>query len=185
MNVYDFDKTIYKNDCSADFFFYAIRKQPSLLRFLPLQIVGWAGYFLGFHDKTTMKDYFYRYLTGIRDIDKEVAEFWDGHISNIHKWYLSQQAEDDLVISASALFMVKAACERLGIKNVMASPVNQYTGRVTGANCNGRQKLVVFREAGYSEIDKFYSDSYSDQPLADIARESYIVRGEKLIPWGK
>ncbi len=187
MNVYDFDRTIYRHDCSVDFYLYEIRRHPLLLRYLPIQIVGWAGYFLRLHDKTVMKDFFYRYLKGIRDIDEEVKSFWDSHIHLIHDWYRKIQRPDDLVISASASFMVEPACQRLGIKNVLASEVDRYSGRVTGPNCHGKQKPVRFQAAGYdeSEIEQFYSDSYSDQPMADLARESFLVKGEQLISWQK
>ena len=187
MNVYDFDKTIYRHDCSVDFYFYELQRHPALLRFLPRQLIGFAGYFLRLHDTTVMKDHFYSYLRGIKDIDKEVSEFWDSHIHLIHQWYREQQRADDRVISASALFMVQPACERLGITRVLASPVDQYKGKVTGRNCNGMEKVVRFHEAGYldQDIEKFYSDSYGDQPMADISPESYIVKGEQLISWGE
>ena len=35
MNVYDFDKTIYRRDSSTDFILYLFRRRPALLRFLP------------------------------------------------------------------------------------------------------------------------------------------------------
>ena len=38
----------------------------------------------------------------------------------------------------------------------------------------------IFADA---EIDKFYSDSYSDTPLAEISNKAYIVKGEELLPW--
>ena len=185
MNVYDFDKTIYSHDCSVDFYFYEIKKHPGLLRYLPIQLVGFAGYFLRLHDKTRMKDCFYRYLRGIKDIDKEVEEFWDSHIHLMHRWYFEKQREDDLVISASASFMVEPACQRLGIKYVLASEVDQYEGRVKGRNCHGKEKVVRFHQAGYkdSDVEQFYSDSYSDQPMADLAKESFIVKGEQLLSW--
>lgn len=185
MNVYDFDKTIYRRDCSVDFYLYEILRHPALLRYLPLQIIGWGGYFLHLHDKTVMKNYFYRYLKGIKDIDGEVKRFWDQHIHMMHQWYLQQHRDDDLVISASAQFMVQPACERLGITRVLASPVDQYNGCVTGPNCHGAQKVVCFHENGYrdSDVEKFYSDSHSDDPMAALAQESYIVKGERLIPW--
>ena len=33
------------------------------------------------------------------------------------------------------------------------------------------------------KIDEFYSDSYSDQPLADLAKRAFLVRGEDVLPW--
>ena len=34
-----------------------------------------------------------------------------------------------------------------------------------------------------AEIDAFYSDSHSDDPLARIARRAVMVRGDRLLPW--
>ena len=33
------------------------------------------------------------------------------------------------------------------------------------------------------KIEEFYSDSYSDTPLAEIAEKAYIVTGEELTDW--
>ena len=56
MNVYDFDETIYSGDSTRDFYFYSIKKNPSLLRFLPKQ--GWAflKYMFGIINKTKFKE---------------------------------------------------------------------------------------------------------------------------------
>lgn len=37
MNVYDFDGTIYDGDSSVDFFLYALKRMPSLIRYAPRQ----------------------------------------------------------------------------------------------------------------------------------------------------
>ena len=186
MNVYDWDKTIYHGDCTVDFYFWNLRRNPSLIRYMPLQAIGFIGYFLKIHDKTRMKKYFYSYLRGVEDIDRKLEEFWDGHIGNVHQWYLDNQKEDDVVISASAAFMVAGGCRRLGIKNLIASEVDRFTGEPLSPNCNGAQKPVRFLEAGYTlPIEEFYSDSYGDDPMAKLAKKSYLVKGETLIPWEK
>ena len=33
------------------------------------------------------------------------------------------------------------------------------------------------------EIEDFYSDSHSDDPMAGIAKRAFMVRGEKLSEW--
>ena len=33
------------------------------------------------------------------------------------------------------------------------------------------------------EIEKFYSDSYSDSPLAEISKEAFLVKGDELKKW--
>ena len=34
-----------------------------------------------------------------------------------------------------------------------------------------------------TKIEEFYSDSYSDKPMAKIANCAYIVKHDKIIPW--
>ena len=34
-------------------------------------------------------------------------------------------------------------------------------------------------------IEQFYSDSKTDQPLADMAKEAFLVDGDKLYIWSK
>lgn len=185
MNVYDWDKTIYKNDSTVDFYFWELKRDLTLLRYAPVQIWGFLGRFLGLHDKTVMKSYFYRYLAGIKDTASDVEEFWNEHISNVNKWYLEKHHEDDLVISASADFLVRPACRRLGITKLIASEVNPVTGEVLSKNCHGIEKVVRFDEAGYKreDVEEFYSDSLGDTPMADISKKAFLVKGEKVVSW--
>ncbi|MBR0138510.1 MAG: HAD-IB family phosphatase [Erysipelotrichaceae bacterium] len=185
MNVYDFDKTIYPHDSTVDFYLSQLRRNPLLCRYWPRQLFGFAGYYL-FHrfDKTVMKSYFYSYLKGVKDIDGEVERFWDKNIHLIKDFYKENHQDDDLIISASATFLISAACRRLGITNILASDVDQYTGKVLSPNCHGQEKVERMQQAGYSlDIQQFYSDSLNDTPLAKLARESYLVKGNKIVPW--
>ncbi len=186
MNVYDFDKTIFHYDSSVRFYLFELKRHPSICRYWPLQISSAVRHYLfKTIDKTTMKDGFYRYMSSINDIDEEIRLFWDQNMQYIHKWYLARKKDDDVIISASPVFLVKEACNRLGINNVLGSAVDKKTGRVLGPNCHDVQKVIVFHEAGYrdEQIDEFYSDSYSDDPLAQLARRSFLVKGETLLPW--
>ena len=185
MNVYDFDRTIYRNDSEVDFFFYELRKHPSLLRYLPKQCVGFVKYFLKVIDKTAMKSNFYCYLKGVRDIDGEVSRFWDRYQNNIHSWYSSRHRDDDVVITASPEFLVSEGCRRLNIPVCLGTPVVKDECYINGINCHDTEKVRRFVEAGFSadSVEEFYSDSYSDQPMRDLAVRGYLVKGEKLQEW--
>jgi len=177
MNIYDFDGTLYSGDSTMDFLKYSIKKHPGLIRFLPA--IGWAAVrHYGFKsiDKTAMKETFYSIFTGY-DAESLLEEFWDIHEKNIFPWYPGkQQKEDDIVISASPEFLLQPICKRLGIRYLMASRVDSRTGKYTGLNCHGKEKPVRLKEQlGITHCDNFYSDAYSDQPLAEIADKAYIV----------
>lgn len=183
-NVYDFDKTIYKSDSSIDFYKFVLKRHPSVIKYWPAQIAAFLKYKTKSITKTQMKEVFYRYYQSIPDMNQELNDFWDTHIHLVKDWYLKHQQETDLIISASPEFMLQPACDRLGIKHLLASPVDALTGKYYGENCYHAEKVRRFREAyPGEEIDEFYSDSYSDSPLAEIAETAFLVKGDELLKW--
>ena len=187
MNVYDFDKTIYKDDSTVDFYFFLLKRHLSVASFLPSLAAAALLWGIGKIDKTQFKERFYRFLTKIEDIDSELETFWDTHENKIKDFYKAIKKDDDVVISASPEFLLKPICKRLGIKYLYASKVDKKSGKYDGLNCWGAEKVNRFYSAfgPEAEIDEFYSDSLSDTPLADIAEKSYIVTGDKLTDWSE
>lgn len=184
MNVYDFDKTIYDGDSTLDFYFFSLKKSPMLIRFLPIQIIGFIKYMFGMYSKLQFKEKFYSFLKGIKDVDSMVELFWNENQDKIKDWYLKSKEESDVIISASPEFLLNNICRRIGIKHLIASEVNKNTGICEGENCYGEEKVLRFKkyfEKG--EIKKFYSDSLSDAPISLMASERYIVNGNNILPW--
>jgi phosphoserine phosphatase len=67
---------------------------------------------------------------------------------------------------------------------VIASCVSPLDGKTEGLNCYHEEKVRRFREVfSDGHIEAFYSDSYSDEPLALLAEKAYIVDGDELIDW--
>jgi len=183
MNVYDFDKTIYDGDSTVDFYKYCLKKNIMLIRYLPYAVLGYIKYKFKIISKTRFKEHFYSFLKGIKDIDKEVSSFWDKNFCKVKKWYLDVKRDDDVIISASPEFLLNEVCRRLNV-TLIASRVDKKTGKYTGENCKGEEKVIRFREIyGDTQIDKFYSDSLSDLPLARLAMESYIVKKNEIRKW--
>lgn len=181
MNVYDFDKTIYNGDSTIDYYFFCVRRKPILLRYLFRQGLGLVLYFLGVFDKTKFKEWFYCFFHGLSDPERNLCAFWDIHIRKIKPWYIRQMRDDDVIISASPEFLIKEAVQRLGEMTVIGSVVDSHTGRYTGENCFGEEKVRrLFERIPEAVVDSFYSDSYSDAPMARVAQECYLVKGEKI-----
>lgn len=174
MNVYDFDKTIYPVDSTVDFWRYCVKRWPRCLRSFPAAAVRGIGYKLGLCRLETFKGRFYRFL---RDIPADaVKQYWDENMDRIQPWYLAQKREDDLIISASPEFSIGEICTRLGVR-YLASPVDRETGALRGANCRAEEKTRRMDEAYPNlEVEKAYSDSLSDKPLFDRAKEAYLVK---------
>ena len=186
MNVYDWDRTIYRKDTTAAFYLWCLRRYPRIARRWPALIAALVRWRTGRCDKTAFKQVLLSFLSDVPDPQREIERFWDREIlKNIHSWFLSQQAvEDDLVITASPRCFVEPACRRIGIKNLIGSPVDIATGRYHGVNCDGKNKVSAFDEAYPGVVpEAFYSDSLNDAPMARLARKAYRVKGERVRAW--
>lgn len=181
MNVYDFDKTIYDGDSTIDFYVFNVKKDLRLLRFFPKQLFGLFKYLVLGASKETFKEDFYCYLKAI-DVNTRVKEFWSLYQNKIKTFYWKQKKEDDVIISASSEFLLKPIIEVLKVR-LIASKNNPKTGKFEGLNCYGKEKVHRFHQEYQETIDEFYSDSFSDLPMSQLAIKSYIVKKEEIIPW--
>ena len=183
MNVFDFDETIYHGDSTRDFVKYSMIHHPKALLYLPY--VGYAAVrFYLFHigTKTQFKEKMYRFLKAC-DTEKDVERFWEKNLCKIKSFYRTIHRDDDLIISASPEFLLKPLEKKLCI-SVIASRVSPIDGTTTGENCYHEEKVRRFYEQHPDGIiQDFYSDSYSDEPLALLAKKAYIVDKDELIPW--
>lgn len=185
MNVYDFDKTVFYPDSSVCFFLYCLRHYPrQVLNVAPYSLVQALSYLWNRkRDAKKLKEALFSYLNRIEDVETVVESFWEKNFSRVQPWYLEQKKDDDLIISASAEFLLKPAAERLGVA-LIGTRMNPYTGKISGRNCHDEEKCRRFSEL-YStdEIDEFYSDSLSDSPMAKMAKKAYLVKEAERSEW--
>lgn len=181
MNVYDFDKTIFPRDSTATFYLWSLRRCPRALLSLPRTGIAFIMLALHLRPKTRCKEVFYGFL---RHLPADMPEcFWREHINMVYPWYLAQKREDDLIISAGPEFLLRPVAEELGFA-LIASRVDSKTGRTEGLNCHGEEKVRRFRaQYGDAPVERFYSDSLSDSPMARIADEAFMIRRGEVIPW--
>lgn len=184
MNVYDFDKTIFHKDTTFEFYRWSLKRWPKMARHWPA--TAWAALkmALGLCDKTAFKQVLFRFLRDVPDVQTQLECFWDENMPLIHRWYREAHRADDVVITASPVDFVRPACRRLGIDHVLGSPVDIKSGRYSGRNCDGAEKVRVF-ESAYpgAAVESFYSDSLHDTPMVRRAERAYLVCGEQLKPW--
>lgn len=185
MNVFDFDKTIYDGDSTMGFLMYLIPRRPALWRFLPGFAVNALLFALRLRKKQDFKERMFRaFFGGAGDVERCLNAFWDSHMGGVMDWYRAVHSPDDLVITASPVDLVRPCCEKLGIKNLLGSPVDLKTGRYYGNNCHGEEKVRVFREKyPGAEVENFYSDSHSDDPMARIAQKAWLIRNRRVEKW--
>ena len=98
----------------------------------------------------------------------------------IKPFYKSVQSDDDLIISCSPEISLKIICERLGIKHYIGTSIDSKTGEIKRL-CFRENKVKAFlSEYPDTEIENFYTDSLNDQPLIDISKNAYLVKGKKI-----
>ncbi|MFV0380347.1 MAG: HAD-IB family phosphatase [Anaerorhabdus sp.] len=184
MNVYDFDKTIYNGDCTKDFVLHCFKKEKKLIPLIPYHLYNGLLFLLKIRSKKVFKENLYSFIGILENVDDIIEEYVENNTKNIKKWYYEQQKNDDLIISASPLFLIERFCKKLNITCYMASLVDIKTGKFISENCFGEEKVKRFDEFYQREsIDEFYSDSYSDAPLAKLAKKAFIVKGDNIKPW--
>lgn len=184
MNTYDFDQTIFYPDSSYCFVMYCLRHYPrAVLHALPALAFTGLERVMDRADTKAIKEKVFSFLPYLDDVERIVAEFWDEHRDNLQEWYLRQKKPDDLIISASPEFLLRPICEELGVR-LIATRMDPYTGRIRGLNCHDEEKVRRFHEEYPEErIENFYSDSLSDEALARIAKQAFLVNKGLCEPW--
>ncbi len=182
MNAYDFDNTIFRGDSTFRFYTYCLLRTPRMLMRLPS--VAFDALFVLKRDKQLFKRRMFRFLLDIRDVDTMIARFWQKNKGRVKQFYMLQKRPDDVIASASPEFLLRPIASVLGVANLIASPVDKRTGEYSGGNCHGAEKVRRFREMfPNGEIDDFYSDSHSDDPMAAISRRAFMVKGDVIADW--
>ena len=165
MNAYDFDKTIYDGDSTADFYLFCLKKHKSIILLAPSLLCAFCRFYVFKKGtKTEFKEKMYRFLTKC-NAEKDVAEFWEKNCGKIKDFYIKKKKSDDVIISASPEFLLAPICK-------------------SGINCHGKEKVRRFyKEFKNGEVDEFYSDSLSDTPMAEISKKAFLVNGNKITEW--
>lgn len=181
MNIYDFDNTIYKGDSSKAFFIYCLkRKKTIILDVIPISFVLFL-YLIKAVKKEKFKSSFFRFLKRI-DGKRYTEDFWEDNSYKIKEFYKKQHDDSDIVISASPFFLLEPIAKKYNFK-LIATDMDIKSGTISGNNCYGEEKVVRLKELGIDKCNKFYSDSLSDTPCSKLAKQSYIVKGDEIIPW--
>ena len=186
MNVYDFDNTIYDGESVFDFYIYCVWRYPRLIKYFFIVLFSWAKYKLLLLSREKLlalaEKYAAEFFRQVRDIETLVREFWDKKQKKIKSFYLETHREDDVVVSASVSFLLEEICGRLGIKHLICSRVDTDTGHVYDL-CFRQNKPGYFRQHfPDAKIENFYSDSMNDKPMMLMAKNAYLVKGNKIVP---
>lgn len=184
MNVYDFDNTIYDGESAIDFFVCFLKKDLSLLKYVPSVIKALCQYKAR---KITIDVALERYAAlvegycrNVDDFQSEIERFWDKNINKIKPFYYQIRKEDDVILSAGFDIVLEEMGRRTGIKNIVATKTDRENFKILDF-CFRENKVKAFK-ARYPDvvIENFYTDSLNDQPIIDIAQNAFLVKGNKI-----
>lgn len=179
MNVYDFDNTIYQGESALDFFWFCLKKKPILIKVILPIIRDALRYKMCRMSKDEFRQrgafYTESFFGLFDDIYEVIYEFWDEHEHKLRNFYSRIQQEDDIIVTANIDVLVDVIFRRIGVKRYIATHFDMNTGKL-GEVCFGEVKAQLFREKYGDKIDKFFTDSYNDKPLMDMADEVYMVK---------
>lgn len=179
---YDFDKTIYKRDCSVHFFFYMIFTRIYLLIFFPFYLVVFGFYGTKLISKKKFKELMFFFVPWYGEkIHKIVDKFWQKNANDILDWYVKQKSDDDVIISAGLKFIIEPVAKMLNVGTLIATNYDIKTGKILGENCYGEEKKVQFEKLFPNQrCSAFYSDSLSDLPMMKISDKGFLVKGNDV-----
>ena len=151
---------------------------------LPKLIIAICLYLIKIKEKEYLKSVFFSFVKYFENIDKTVRDFWNSKGYKLKEFYMKQHKKEDIIISASPEFLLKPVSKKYDFK-LIATKVDIATGKIVGKNCHGKEKVLRLKEKGIVNCNKFYSDSYSDEPLKEIAKKAYFVKKDKVFDWDK
>ncbi|MBR5774254.1 MAG: haloacid dehalogenase-like hydrolase [Clostridia bacterium] len=182
-DLYDFDKTVYRRDCSVEFWKFCIRRRPILALMSPVQLFGVI--LMKFRRTNTLGKSLM--LSYIKHVDTEcyVQDFWIENRGLINPWFEPQRRRLPAVVcSASPEFLLEGICEELKVYKMIGTRVDSETGKMLGKNCKHKEKIVRIAECFDLEETVFenaFSDSLkSDLPILSLAQNAYLVTNGRL-----
>ena len=197
--IFDVDYTLTKRETLVEFYFFMMRKNPKLIKYLPESIFSFMLYALKVYDASKSKKTFIRFIDGIeeREMKKIVKEFYEKRFSKI----LYKDAIDMIrkmkkegykiyLISASAEFYLKELYNIKEVDKVIGTIFTTENGlhrnEICGENCKGEEKVKRLKEVLKKEnieVDfensYMFSDSLSDLPLFDLVGHPYLINFKK------
>ena len=70
----------------------------------------------------------------------QIKDFWNENEHKIKKWYIEQKEENDVIITANYEFLIREICNRLKIKNLIATEYDFKENKIKGINSREENK---------------------------------------------
>lgn len=174
-DLYDFDGTVFDGESGGEFFLFCLKRHPKLIKYAPRQFRAMIKYLI---NKDSMLNYFktefYSFLNDV-DANKESELFWEKNAHRMNIWFKpSEHDVPSVVCSASPLFQIKPICDKLGVTLIVATDLDEKTGKLKDINCKGENKLEYLKKYApeYTFRDVYTDNIESDAPILSLAQRN-------------
>lgn len=188
-NLYDFDKTIIKKDSFSSFYFFMLKKRIWLCWHFFVVLFWGIMYVLRISKIERLKESMLFPLRFFKEKQKLLNQFADVAKNWCFDYYKNQMSPFDVVCSASPTFLVKAIMQQINPKAVvLGSEMILETQKFEkgSKNCKGQQKVLVLKNFFKNQTQNFenaFSDSLSDVPILCLAKNAFLVKNGKPLPF--
>lgn len=197
--IFDVDFTLTRRETLLEFYYFLIKKKPSLMKNLPKSVKGGFLYLIKVYDAGRAKEDFISFIKGITEEEMEsiAKEFYEKRLKNIlYEDALStmknfkKEGYKIYLISASAEFYLKELYNIKEVDKIIGTRFEvrdgKYTGKIYGENCKGVEKVIRLKQYLKEEsIDVdfknsyMFSDSLADLPLFRTVGNPYLINFKK------
>jgi HAD superfamily hydrolase (TIGR01490 family) len=197
--IFDVDYTLTKSETLFEFYIFMLKKNPSLIFYMPKSFGSAILFFFGLLDAASAKRSFLDFIKKFheKEIDQYVKQFYEKRLSKI--FYidaintlkkLKGEGYKIYLISASAEFYLKELYNIKEVDKVIGTRFKfengHYTGEIIGENNKGEEKVKrLLEEIKKENIEVdfkesyMYSDSLSDLPLFKLVGHPYLINSKK------
>jgi len=180
MNLYDFDKTIYRHDSPTQFYFYVLKRKPYLFWHLFVVLYYRILKLLNIIDMRRYAEKLYSVAKYLKNLDSFVCSFWDIEERNINAWYYEKRQEDDVICSATPSFILNEIKKRINNSaTLICSNYDLKTCRYHNKKsdrCSGKEKVSRLKELNFTNFENGYSDSKTDIPMLSLCKNKFLVK---------
>ena len=184
MNIFDFDNTLYHGESSVDMALFLIKSNKKVILHLPSIFSSLLLYKLCIASREQLESTINNFLkTAIKDkdeLERLVEKFWEQYQYRLDKRLLKLVRNDDIIISAGPTLLISKIKNCLNTDNIIGTEIDGDEKKVTYFNF-GSNKVKRFRKLyKNAKVNCFFTDSYNDQAMMDIAEKVYIVNKGRL-----
>ena len=184
MNVFDFDNTLYHGESAVDFALFLIKYNRKIILWLPKIFWNLLKYKLCLIKRDNMEAQLDRFMQSCLPAPDElrvlVKRFWKCHRHKLDAGIIRRITPEDAIISAGPYFLLRPIQKHLGTSNLICSEVDIARKSVVFLNFGGHKVIQYRGQYGSTPIDDFYSDSYNDLAMMDIAKRVFLVKKGKI-----